>query len=53
MNARSKEDDVITKEQLQYYQRVNGVISCVVGIIFALVLYKLIKKIVACAVDNK
>ena len=53
MNARSKEDDVITKEQLIYYQRVNGIISCVVGIIFALVLYKLIKKIVTCAVDNK
>ena len=48
LNARSNKSDVVTKEELEYYKLVNGIVSCAVGVLCALVLYKLIKKIVLC-----
>ena len=46
LNAKSKEEDVVSREKLAYYKKVNAIVSCTTGAIVALVLYKLMRYIV-------
>ena len=43
LNAKSKEEDVVSREKLAYYKQVHAIVSCTTGALVALVLYKVMR----------